>query len=193
MTPPEIISIIGGLSIGYALVWFITRKNKTKNSNYSTLDGEKEHSTNNNSQQKDDPTAYENEAKDNRIFSCPSCKQKIRVKMPLKFNTGKCIKCNSKFHISTDESGNLYITGSSYSKEKSEGDSHIDSIDDCFNILGILNDASPEKIKSAYRKKMKEYHPDKVAHLGEKLKVIAESEAKKLNSAYLMLKDDGYI
>ena len=31
------------------------------------------------------------------------------------------------------------------------------------------------------------------AHLGEKLKSLAESEAKKFNAAYVMLKDSGYI
>ncbi len=69
----------------------------------------------------------------------------------------------------------------------------ISTIDDCFAILELNNSASSDDIKLAYKRKMKEYHPDKVAHLGEKLKSIAELETKKLNLAYSMLRDAGYV
>ena len=42
----------------------------------------------------------------------------------------------------------------------------------------------PNKIKSAYRKLAFKYHPDKVSHLGSKIREVAESEMKKINEAY---------
>ena len=51
-------------------------------------------------------------------------------------------------------------------------------------ILGVPASASREEIKEAYRQRMREYHPDKVAHLGPDLRNLAESKAKEINEAY---------
>jgi len=50
-----------------------------------------------------------------------------------------------------------------------------------------------EQIKSAYRKKISEYHPDKVNGLGDKLKALAEEESKRINLAIEVLKKSGYL
>ena len=54
-------------------------------------------------------------------------------------------------------------------------------------ILGVGVNASIDEIKKAYRKRMLEYHPDRTAGLGEKLRALAEEEAKKINHAYGIL------
>jgi len=51
-------------------------------------------------------------------------------------------------------------------------------------ILGVSPSASREEIKEAYRQRMREYHPDKVSHLGPDLRSLAESKAKQINEAY---------
>jgi len=51
-------------------------------------------------------------------------------------------------------------------------------------ILGLSGKASMREIRSAYRKKIAEYHPHKVAHLGPKLQKLAEKESKQINEAY---------
>ena len=56
-------------------------------------------------------------------------------------------------------------------------------------ILGLEGKVTIAQIKNAWRKKQKEYHPDKVANLGEKLKVVAEKESKEINEAYKYLMD----
>ena len=53
-----------------------------------------------------------------------------------------------------------------------------------YTILGVSISANAKKIKHAYRKRISEYHPDKVAQLGEKLKELAVEESKKINAAY---------
>lgn len=51
-------------------------------------------------------------------------------------------------------------------------------------VLGLGGNRSITNIKSCYKKRMKEYHPDKVANLGPKFRELAETEAKKINAAY---------
>ncbi len=53
-----------------------------------------------------------------------------------------------------------------------------------YDILGVPKDASPDDIKSAYRKLSKEWHPDK--HKGDKK---AEDKFKEINEAYEALSD----
>jgi DnaJ like chaperone protein len=55
-------------------------------------------------------------------------------------------------------------------------------------ILGLAPGASFAEIKAAYRKLSMRYHPDKVGHLGEEFKNVAEEKMKEINNAYEFLK-----
>jgi hypothetical protein len=57
-----------------------------------------------------------------------------------------------------------------------------------WDVLGVPPDASAERIRSAYLDAIKNYHPDRVAHLGEKLRRVAEQESKRIVRAYGKLK-----
>ncbi len=56
--------------------------------------------------------------------------------------------------------------------------------EDCFKILGVTRTATIEEIDKAYRGKAKDYHPDRVGHLGAKLKVVAAREFERIQMAY---------
>jgi DnaJ like chaperone protein len=58
---------------------------------------------------------------------------------------------------------------------------------DPYQILGIDSSASREEIQAAYRTRMHEYHPDKVAHLGEELQKVAHRKAVEIQQAYEQL------
>jgi len=58
---------------------------------------------------------------------------------------------------------------------------------DCYTILGIQPGVSPDEIARAYRKRVKEYHPDRVAHLGAKLHEVARREFDRVQDAYRSL------
>jgi DnaJ like chaperone protein len=53
-----------------------------------------------------------------------------------------------------------------------------------YATLGLAKGASPEEIKKAYRKLSMQYHPDKVRHLGDEFRTIAEEKMKEINAAY---------
>jgi DnaJ like chaperone protein len=61
--------------------------------------------------------------------------------------------------------------------------SRFDSADP-YTVLGIDESASEETIKGAYRELVGQYHPDKVAHLGEEFKRLAEERFKQIQQAY---------
>jgi DnaJ like chaperone protein len=78
---------------------------------------------------------------------------------------------------------NKRTSGSNYQFEKNR------YMKDPFEVLGIEKDASQEKIKEAYRKSAKKYHPDKVVHLGKEFQEIAEKRFKEIQEAYEVLKE----
>ena len=59
-----------------------------------------------------------------------------------------------------------------------------------YKILEVDPTASNVDVKKAYRKMANKYHPDKVAHLGEDLRVLAEEKFKAMNDAYHQIKKE---
>lgn len=55
-------------------------------------------------------------------------------------------------------------------------------------ILGVSPDAPPDHIKSAYRKKLLEFHPDRVLTLSKEQQEIARERTIALNAAYQFLR-----
>lgn len=53
-----------------------------------------------------------------------------------------------------------------------------------YEILGINENATKEEIQKAYKDKVKQYHPDKVSHLGEELQKIANEKFLEIKEAY---------
>lgn len=83
----------------------------------------------------------------------------------------------SRYRQSTDQSGRRSHRGDSFKEEK-----------DPYEVLGVGKRASAEEIKGAYRRLSRQYHPDRVTHLGEEFRVLAEEKFKEIQRAYQEVK-----
>lgn len=122
-----------------------------------------------------------------RTIFCPVCSQQIRFNLPLSGNHAQCRKCTARFKLDVDANHNVYIT--EIKPPEPEQEPGINSIEACFAILDISDDALPMDIRAAYKKRISEYHPDKVELLGGKIKQLAEEETRLINQAYAMLEE----
>lgn len=60
---------------------------------------------------------------------------------------------------------------------------------DPFGILEIAQGSSKEEVTKQYKKLMSQYHPDKVAHLGDDLKKLAQEKTLQIQAAYEKLNE----
>jgi len=64
----------------------------------------------------------------------------------------------------------------------------IKDLNSACDILEITSSATDEDVKKAYRRLAVQYHPDKVAHLGEDIHKAATEKFQKLSAAYEEIK-----
>ena len=83
-------------------------------------------------------------------------------------------------------SGNASGHRSSQKKPRDAGSEfeEMDRPKDPYKVLNISRNASSEEIKKAYRQLANKYHPDKVLHLGEEFRKLAEKHFKEVEEAY---------
>ncbi len=93
----------------------------------------------------------------------------------------------SELKIIETISGYLGVSTSDYLSIKNM---FVPETDSAYKILEINASATDEEIKKAYRKMALKYHPDKVSHLGENFRKIAEEKFKNVNEAYEKIKKE---
>lgn len=91
----------------------------------------------------------------------------------------------------SSNSNSQYFNKESASKEKEDSQKEFEEIkydenteEYFYSILNINRNSSVDEIKKAYKEEIRKYHPDKVEHLGEEFKEIAEKKTKDINKAY---------
>ena len=87
-----------------------------------------------------------------------------------------------RFALSRDDSDE--DSSKPRSKSQRSSDETWDNNQSCYQILDIEPTATSEDIKSAYKRKISQYHPDKVSSLGPEFTPIAENKTKQINAAY---------
>jgi len=58
-----------------------------------------------------------------------------------------------------------------------------DTIEDAYKVLGVSPDATDDELRKAYRKLALEHHPDRVAKLGDDVRLAAEKKFQEINAA----------
>jgi DnaJ like chaperone protein len=64
----------------------------------------------------------------------------------------------------------------------------VKETDSAYQILGVNPSCSDEELKKAYREMAVTYHPDKVGHLGDEVRLAAEEKFKLVTDAYEQIK-----
>ena len=81
------------------------------------------------------------------------------------------------FDASSDQEDNNYYSKTDETQPNPESEAWHE-------ILNVDKTASPEEIKQAYKQAIKQYHPDRVSGLGERIQKVAEQESKRINAAF---------
>ena len=59
---------------------------------------------------------------------------------------------------------------------------------DPYQDLGVAKTATDSEIRAAFRKLAKQYHPDRVQHLGAEFREMAEQKMQEINEAHQYFK-----
>jgi DnaJ-domain-containing protein 1 len=110
-------------------------------------------------------------------------------------------KFENRFHQSVDEDDELKNIIDELENEKKQEKSNNNpkdsnsklNLNDAYIILGLESTATKEQIKASYKKKLTEYHPDKVAALGVDLQNLAQAKTLEINKAYEIMKENGKV
>ncbi|CAM5461524.1 J domain-containing protein [Eoetvoesiella caeni] len=70
------------------------------------------------------------------------------------------------------------------SSKSNEPPPDTDKQEQWWEVLKIDRNAPIEQIQTAYKRQIRQYHPDKVNSLGEELRKLAEEKSKAINMAY---------
>ena len=97
-------------------------------------------------------------------------------------------------HIHPDEIKVINTIGRYLNINDSDFDSikamFVKDTQSAYKILEIKKSVTDSEVKKAYRKMASKYHPDKVNHLGDDLKHLAEEKFKAMNDAYQSIKKE---
>ncbi len=91
--------------------------------------------------------------------------------------------------ISGSGSVNKYTQHNEEKDFRSNPNSQTSDGPEWYEVLGVSPSASIEEIQAAYKSLIRQYHPDKVASLGEDLRFLAERKSKEINVAYKKAQD----
>jgi len=138
------------------------------------------------------PTPSEDARKGSFSFSCVFCSRKLRIHFPVNLGSYACPSCKARYepvHVHDDPPVILLVP-------RPQGDARKEpefakdevtlppDIKTALGVLGLTEFASFEDAKQAYRNTVRQYHPDRVTHLGPELQTLAESKTKELIAAY---------
>jgi DnaJ-domain-containing protein 1 len=109
------------------------------------------------------------------IANCPRCDRKLRLPLDLPTKL-RCPSCRTVLEMQGEYGGPVFLVAFVE-----------DVVSEACRVLGIGVDATAQQQRAAYRERISQYHPDKLAALGPELKALAEEKTKEINRAYSLL------
>lgn len=140
-------------------------------------------------QETDHPT----HAPTHKVVNCQSCQQRLRVELATERRRYTCPSCKTKFLVSFED-GVFSVVFSSPAgsgeepMNRASADGAKLTLSEAYQIFGANADTSWETIEQTRRRLIQQYHPDKVAALGPKLRAVAEFEGKRINVAFNIIR-----
>lgn len=136
---------------------------------------------------RDEGGAHESRAKPHHkevpphhIVNCPGCARHLNLGRPSDDRIWRCPDCGARFKLSLDSLGVWRVR-----IEREDAKPPTDNPErEWYEILNVSKRASTAELRTAYRTLITQYHPDKTAALGPKLRHLAEEETKRINLAY---------
>lgn len=119
-------------------------------------------------------------------FRCVECLRKFRLRNLRGGVAFHCPLCGAPYRTWADAQGRVQVehrSGDAPGVPLAETVRPAGSHD----VLGVAATASTDEIKQAYRRLMKEHHPDRVAGLGAEEQAQAEERSKTINRAYAQM------
>jgi predicted RNA-binding Zn-ribbon protein involved in translation (DUF1610 family) len=123
---------------------------------------------NKNNQRKENETN-----KETKIFECVVCRNKFSINVIDEYNAFVCKNCRSIYSYEW-KNGKLLIN---VVKREETIPDNIKKLIEFFDLEFPIEQG---KLKSSYHKKLSQYHPDKVSHLGKEFKELSEQKTKEI-------------
>lgn len=124
---------------------------------------------------------------DDPIIKCEGCGQKLRIKIDPETQEFNCPSCKAKFHASFS-AGVLSVVFVKSNGIKKDEDQVTLTLKDAYKLFEADETSPWEQIELTRRRLIQQYHPDKVAALGPKLREVADKEGKRINLAFALLR-----
>lgn len=86
-------------------------------------------------------------------------------------------------HTADGQAGSQSSRQEEADSRKQQANSHPGQ-ESWFQVLGVSPSASWEQIRSEYRKKIQQYHPDRLEGMAAELRQLAVERCQRLNAAY---------
>lgn len=146
---------------------------------------------------KDQPKASQQEppassAPTHKIIACQKCEQRLRIELSFHQRELICPTCKVSF-TTIYQDGVLSVVFAESKPEngaKQNEQSVNVTLGDAYQLFQADRGSAWEDIEFTRRKLIQQYHPDKVAALGPKLRELAELEAKRINVAFDLLRKE---
>ena len=129
---------------------------------------------------------------------CFKCKCTLRIGLTAGSTKYRCPKCRTEFKVTrARRSPNVFLVMPELRQFLNDKAGNAPrpqpeeprTVREALALFGLARSADFAAVGQAYREQMKLYHPDKVAHLGPELQLLAESQTKRINLAYGIVRE----